>query len=177
MHMHKSLKNKSRSTFNDRFIAAVTTPRIIALFVCFLRRFYRFLRLCASPFVQRPRVVCKTQILQPAHSQSAMIYFAIAISKSPLHRAILRSYLFFYLCLSRVTSRLITSTIGRSCHDRHVRSRFRIFFLSSLSRISANTLLHARKHPAIFFIALLAIVKTAFGKTCVLRCARRIILR
>lgn len=86
-----SLKNKSRSTFNDRFIAAAMwrrrrRQRFIVFFVCFLRPFLpRFCAaLCFVSNIGRSTLACRvyTRNLQrPSRAQSAVIYFAIAIKE------------------------------------------------------------------------------------------------
>lgn len=171
-----SLKNKSRSTFNDRFIAVAMWRRwrFIALFVCFPRHFYRFLRLCAlhrTSVVQRSSS-CTREFCNARRAQSAVIYFAIAINKS---RCSARSRDLIALpilspCLFQVTSRLTTSVIGRSCHD-HLLSLSDFFYSPSLSSVLTVNISYMlanieRYFLSRYFLALHAIGEKMLGKTC-----------
>lgn len=147
------------------------TRRFIALFVCSLRRFYRFLRLCAPRIehrvVQRSRM-CTREFCNARRAQSAMIYFAIAINKprcsdladliaSPFYLFIPSDIKTYYICNRSIMSRLSLSP-----------SDFPLFFL--YAQLDDKHILHARKCPVIFlscyFRALHAIGGKLVRKMC-----------
>ena len=144
-----NLKNKSRSTFNDRFIAATMWRRrrrrrrrrqsFIVFFVCFLRPFLpRFCAaLCFVLNIGRSTLACRvyTRILQLRPAQFAVIYFISRLQLKSLIAARDFAILSLFIFLSQMTSRLYYVRLA----DRVkivVRSRFRISFFPSLSHIS-----------------------------------------
>ena len=159
-----NLKNKSRSTFNDRFIAATMwrwrrrrrRQSFIVFFVCFLRPFLpRFCAaLCFVLNIGRSTLACRvyTRILQLRPAQFAVIYFISRLQLKSLVAARDFAILSLFIFLSQMTSRLYYVRPGRSRQDR--RSLSLSDFLLSFLVAHLDGKQRLRKQSVIFFITL-----------------------